>query len=178
MPYPSDQQDRFIVRMPDGMREALSAAAKGNNRSMNAEVVARLQASLSAPADSGRIAELEQAVEVERTRAEGGLYLAGFVAMHFEQILDALPDDCDALLKHANDLPHWRELNAAVRKQALKASLQGPKADGPPTDEEIQARVETGAHRYAALGRQAMVDVIKESRRSEDGATGTTDPAV
>ena len=43
MPYPSEQQDRFIVRMPDGMRGTLAAAAKEAGRSMNAEVVHRLQ---------------------------------------------------------------------------------------------------------------------------------------
>lgn len=40
--YPSQQQDRFIVRLPDGMRDALKAEAEKNNRSMNAEIVARL----------------------------------------------------------------------------------------------------------------------------------------
>jgi hypothetical protein len=38
-PYPSDTQDRFIVRLPEGMRERIAAEAKTNNRSMNAEIV-------------------------------------------------------------------------------------------------------------------------------------------
>lgn len=37
--------DKYIVRFPDGMRERISEAAKANSRSMNAEIVARLQAS-------------------------------------------------------------------------------------------------------------------------------------
>ncbi|MGH1571897.1 Arc family DNA-binding protein [Methylobacterium sp. P31] len=44
--HPSDIADRFQVRMPPGLRERLAAAAKANNRSANAEIVARLQASL------------------------------------------------------------------------------------------------------------------------------------
>lgn len=40
-------QDKFIVRLPSGMREKLSKDAKSNNRSMNAEIVARI--SNSAP---------------------------------------------------------------------------------------------------------------------------------
>lgn len=40
--YPSDMKDQFIVRLPDGMRDALKAAAAYNSRSMNAEVVHRL----------------------------------------------------------------------------------------------------------------------------------------
>lgn len=37
--YPSQLQDRFIVRLPDGMRDAIKASAKANHRSMNAEIV-------------------------------------------------------------------------------------------------------------------------------------------
>ena len=37
--------DQFMVRMPPGMRSALSAEAEKSGRSMNAEIVARLDAS-------------------------------------------------------------------------------------------------------------------------------------
>ncbi|MBN8978037.1 MAG: Arc family DNA-binding protein [Rhizobiales bacterium] len=40
--YPSQQQDRFIVRLPDGMRDDLKVEAAKNGRSMNAEIVSRL----------------------------------------------------------------------------------------------------------------------------------------
>lgn len=40
---PASQHDKFIVRLPDGMRDQIAAAAKANNRTMNAEVVARLK---------------------------------------------------------------------------------------------------------------------------------------
>lgn len=39
--------DKVIVRLPDGMRDALKATASENNRSVNAEIVARLSASLA-----------------------------------------------------------------------------------------------------------------------------------
>ncbi len=42
-PYPSEMQERFIVRLPDGMRDRIADAAKAAGRSMNAEIVARLQ---------------------------------------------------------------------------------------------------------------------------------------
>ncbi|MFT8276592.1 Arc family DNA-binding protein [Kerstersia gyiorum] len=47
--FPSDKADKFVVRFPDGMRERIAEAAKGSNRSMNAEIVARLEASFAAP---------------------------------------------------------------------------------------------------------------------------------
>lgn len=41
--YPSETQDRVMVRLPDGMREKLKEAAKAGKRTMNAEIVARLE---------------------------------------------------------------------------------------------------------------------------------------
>nr|WMC97926.1 Arc family DNA-binding protein [Aminobacter aminovorans] len=40
--YPSERMERFIVRMPDGMRDRIKAEAEQHNRSMNAEIIARL----------------------------------------------------------------------------------------------------------------------------------------
>lgn len=48
--FPSDTADKVLVRMPDGMRDQLKAAAKASNRTMNAEIVARLQSSFAEPA--------------------------------------------------------------------------------------------------------------------------------
>jgi len=44
---PQDQ-DKYVLRFPDGMRERIKDAAAENNRSMNAEIVARLEASFTA----------------------------------------------------------------------------------------------------------------------------------
>jgi len=43
--YPSQLADRFQVRMPDGLRDRIREAAEANSRSMNAEIVARLESS-------------------------------------------------------------------------------------------------------------------------------------
>lgn len=43
--YPSEAAERFQVRLPEGMRDQLRDAAEANNRSMNAEIVARLSRS-------------------------------------------------------------------------------------------------------------------------------------
>lgn len=51
-------QDKVIIRLPDGMREELKAVGKANNRSMNAEIVARLQASTgNAPITAAELAD-------------------------------------------------------------------------------------------------------------------------
>lgn len=46
-PYPSEIQDRYIVRFPEGMRDRIAAIAKENGRSMNAEIIARIERSFS-----------------------------------------------------------------------------------------------------------------------------------
>lgn len=42
---PSRKLDQYIVRFPDGMRDRLKAVAAENGRSLNAEIIARLEAS-------------------------------------------------------------------------------------------------------------------------------------
>lgn len=42
-PYPSETQDRYIVRFPDGMRERIKDAAEASGRSMNSQIVFMLQ---------------------------------------------------------------------------------------------------------------------------------------
>lgn len=44
-PYPSETKDRFMVRLPDGMRNRIAKASEEAGRTMNAEIVARLEAS-------------------------------------------------------------------------------------------------------------------------------------
>lgn len=40
------ESEKFVIRLPDGMRDRIKASADANNRSMNAEIVSRLEDSL------------------------------------------------------------------------------------------------------------------------------------
>ena len=40
------ESEKFVIRLPDGMRDRIKASADANNRSMNAEIVSRLADSL------------------------------------------------------------------------------------------------------------------------------------
>lgn len=44
--YPSQMQDKFNLRFPDGMRDAIAERAKRNGRSMNSEIVQILEDAL------------------------------------------------------------------------------------------------------------------------------------
>jgi hypothetical protein len=56
----AQEAEKFILRMPDGMRDRIAAAAKANNRSMNAECIARLDGSFETLPPS---ASVSQAIE-------------------------------------------------------------------------------------------------------------------
>lgn len=74
--FPSDAADKVLVRMPDGMRGRLKDAAKSNNRTMNAEIVARLDESFQASARTDEQAFQEGVdsaslrIEVQRLREQ------------------------------------------------------------------------------------------------------------
>lgn len=49
--YPSEKLDKFMLRFPDGMRDAIREAAEASGRSMNAEIIHRLQQTFDEEAD-------------------------------------------------------------------------------------------------------------------------------
>ena len=42
----SREQDKFVIRLPEGLRPQIAATASNNQRSMNGEIIIRLQRSL------------------------------------------------------------------------------------------------------------------------------------
>lgn len=44
--YSSRTADKFVVRLPEGMRERIAEVARNHHRSMNSEIIARLEQSL------------------------------------------------------------------------------------------------------------------------------------
>lgn len=58
------QPPSYPLRMPQELREQLSEVAKANNRSMNAEIVARLQNSFATPNLSGKTRSFTESGEL------------------------------------------------------------------------------------------------------------------
>lgn len=46
MPYNSRTADKFVLRLPEGLRDRINLAAENNHRSMNGEIIARIDSSL------------------------------------------------------------------------------------------------------------------------------------
>ncbi|WFY25163.1 Arc family DNA-binding protein [Enterobacter ludwigii] len=63
--FPSQEMDRFNVRLPAGMRDAIAERAKANGRSMNSEIVQILQEAL----DTERILSESDLVDFDSTQA-------------------------------------------------------------------------------------------------------------
>lgn len=57
--YPSQMQDKFNLRFPDGMRDAIAERAKANGRSMNSEIVQIIQDALDGNISTINKSELE-----------------------------------------------------------------------------------------------------------------------
>jgi hypothetical protein len=56
--YSSRTADKFVVRLPDGMRERIADVARNHHRSMNSEIIARLEQSMLQEGSLGDDVEL------------------------------------------------------------------------------------------------------------------------
>jgi hypothetical protein len=77
--YPSDKAERFQVRMYAGMRARIAASAKANGRSMNEEILARLDTSYNFDMFSVLIGALEAVQDAGETDR----FLTALRALHF-----------------------------------------------------------------------------------------------
>lgn len=62
--------DKIALRLPDGMRDRIAAVAERNNRSTNAEIVARLERSLEVEDAPPEAAGSSVRGEIETLRAQ------------------------------------------------------------------------------------------------------------
>jgi hypothetical protein len=94
MTAPSKQLDQFVVRLPEGMRDRIKAAAEAANRSMNAEIVATLDEKYPVPQDPptfgiGLVKDFLALVESAETDEErNALLLAVNISMREHPSLD------------------------------------------------------------------------------------------
>lgn len=105
----SRHADKYIVRFPDGMRERLKNAAKANNRTLNAEIVARLQQSFEPHNDPNW--QLRVAMHTNEVR----LQTVGHHMMLLRASLDRIKDEL--------------ELNGGDPQGSLRVELEQTKAE-------------------------------------------------
>ncbi|WP_252091361.1 Arc family DNA-binding protein [Pseudomonas sp. MWU13-3659] len=63
--------DKFVVRLPDGMRERVAEVARQNHRSMNSEIIERLEQTLLSDKhdDDGQMISAHDHMKAELVRA-------------------------------------------------------------------------------------------------------------
>jgi len=89
------EYDQFVVRLPEGMRDRISQAAEAAARSMNAEIVNRLQDSFDPNAISDEVAQQIEALH----RCEAALERSEFARDLMGKYVDATEEVNEALRK-------------------------------------------------------------------------------
>lgn len=88
----SRKLDQYIVRFPDGMRDRIKAAADANNRSMNAEIVSKLERYDSLGGEVDAIWEVARALAAEIDAASGHDATLGPLVDKIADAFDAVDD--------------------------------------------------------------------------------------
>lgn len=109
----SRHADKYIVRFPDGMRDQLQAAARGHNRTLNAEIVSRLQ-------DSFGMGDL-QAMDADLAKVRTEAWHHAVVA----DVADSYRSFTVALLLAALQALPPEQWPAGIRPQTLDVLTQG-----------------------------------------------------
>lgn len=193
--------DKFMLRFPDGMREQIAHVAKLNNRSMNAEIVARLEASFS-PAANNAFAWAEVARIEAEYAAAGMLYRSintqleearrsledALAAKAPEEVLARRRSIVDANV--ALELPaldQWLALGRLL--QECKQRAMGLDRTGNPLDvvfrrvvgdelfqasETINADMAAGSPSLVHESIEAGWNALRERRSDEDGTRATS----
>jgi hypothetical protein len=71
---PVHSLDKFILRLPEGMRERIGVAARANKRTMNAEIVSRLERSFAFGPTSPERPDDERKAILETRKMVGELW--------------------------------------------------------------------------------------------------------
>ncbi len=99
--YNSRTADKFVVRLPEGMRKKIAEVARGYHRSMNSEIISRLESSLRIDPSSGET-EDEDAFNVTDENDDGDRILAELTAEEFtiiDQVRRMSPNRRASLVK-------------------------------------------------------------------------------
>lgn len=146
----SRKLDQYIVRFPDGMRDRLKDEAENNNRSLNAEIVARLERYDDLPKIVRDYERAEQDLYKEQAKVRG-------LQIELEAAQAALADQKNV---------------TAMLRQLLKENLDEAKQD----QEERAAANRLIAEKYGDLIEQRkLLEALKEELAHLSHARGDSE---
>jgi len=156
--YPSQLAERFQIRMPDGLRDALRRAAERNGRSMNTEIVKRLQDTLDFDEHVARQGGAPQPSETDYGLSLGDhLRYSPAPGLATQGTLDTILDELRFLRSSILDVRHLpdgrRQVEFAPATRAddaepLPDPVLLPAKDDPGHDEAMLNQVKKFAERY------------------------------
>lgn len=114
-PAPSDAADKFMLRLPDGMRDRLKAKAESNKRSMNAEIVARLETTLTHQERFDRQLDRLEAIAEQSEMSEIPAEDWPLYMSNFQDTLEKFAKVCTILVDKA--AAHQEKLNTQSKKK-------------------------------------------------------------
>jgi len=132
--FPSDKLDQYIVRFPHGMRDRIKAEAEQNGRSMNAEIIARIEHSLNQRADA-----IISTAEAHLTRIEKNI-------LRFDQIVQSMGNEQLTQLAQAMVL---KMLDGTLEE--MRAIRTQPDAAPDPTTAPAESQPRTRGRRRVIL---------------------------
>lgn len=128
---PVREYDKFMLRFPDGMRDAVSERAKANGRSMNAEIIQMIEDQMkSYPAEpsNSSIQKLESAIGEQRELIYRQSMLAKQLATSLHKLSNVIsPEDpWTKNLKHVLEImekdPTYQKAEELDKEQKKKKS--------------------------------------------------------
>lgn len=120
---PGRGSDQFPLRLPDGMRDRIKAEAERNGRSMNAEIVARLEDSLNNAASDFNpyvFVALDKSLDLLMAQTDFVHELAGKVSGRKDYI------DKNIVEKYEYEAGKLSEALDVVRRMKASAGLSEP----------------------------------------------------
>lgn len=136
----SREDPQMKIRLPADLKDSVEVAAKANNRTMNAEIVARLQASF----DKGKDKPISNYATVDHGDDPPPLDIYAQLAIHAERrALSAESDRIQLLQDELWTVNSWRETmygqNCAHHLEELAAGLAETIYELTELDEEIES---------------------------------------
>lgn len=123
MAAPKQTDPQFKLRLTANLRDRIAAAADANNRSMNAEMVARLEASFDARPD-GYLAEINRKLQTTIDLQQEALknQKRALVEIRSERYFDSLPSGVE---REVNYLRQTMDLIVMIVARAAQETRSG-----------------------------------------------------
>lgn len=168
---PIQPQDKYVVRFPDGLRERLKKAAEANNRSLNAEIVARLEEYHRLFPLQPRVAQLTTELEAAREALAYQKHTTQMLQQLLKENSDEAHQEADEreaayqlIANKYDDLAEQRRLLESVKEELEK--LRAERAETTPTLAQQQAEMIESLRKTEKLAQETLLQLRDASRSS------------